>query len=75
MHLYLVGAGYVGLVTAVGMTKLGHHVTVADIDRRRIENLRAGVSPIYEPGLAEAIQEETGSGHLRFTTELSPPAD
>ena len=75
MHLYLVGAGPVGLVTAVGMTKLGHHVTVADIDRRRIENLRAGVSPIYEPGLAEAIQEEAGSGHLRFTTELSPPAD
>jgi len=51
MHLFLVGAGHVGLVTAVGLAKLGHRVTVADIDAARIEGLRAGRSPMFEPGL------------------------
>src|SRR5215510_11913331 len=51
MHLFLVGAGHVGLVTAVGLAKLGHRVTVADIDERRIGRLSEGIPPIYEPGL------------------------
>lgn len=71
MHLFLVGAGHVGLVTAVGMARLGHHVTVADIDAARIEGLRAGRSPIFEPGLEEAIGEQ--QDRLAFTTELRPP--
>lgn len=69
----MIGAGHVGLVTAVGFARLGHRVTVADIDARRIEGLRAGRAPIYEPGLEEAIREL--GGRLAFTTELQPPAD
>jgi UDPglucose 6-dehydrogenase len=73
MHLFLVGAGHVGLVTAVGLARLGHRVTVADIDGPRIDGLRAGRSPIFEPGLEEAIR--TAGDGLTFTTELRPPPD
>ena len=71
MKLFLVGAGHVGLVTAVGLAKLGHELTVADIDARRIERLQAGEPPIYEPGLAEALVEF--APRLRFTTDPTPP--
>ena len=73
MHLFLIGAGHVGLVTAVGLAKLGHRVTVADIDGPRIDGLRAGRSPIFEPGLEEAIK--AAGERLGFTTDLGPPAD
>jgi UDPglucose 6-dehydrogenase len=73
MHLFLVGAGHVGLVTAVGMARLGHTVTVADIDAGRIAKLQSGVAPIFEPGLAEGLTECAGS--LRFTTDLTVPTD
>jgi len=71
MHLFLVGAGHVGLVTAVGLAKLGHRLTVADIDAARVEGLRAGRAPIFEPGLEEAIQ--AAGDRLDFTTDLRPP--
>ena len=73
MHLFLVGAGHVGLVTAVGMARLGHRVTVADIDAARIDGLRAGRAPLYEPGLEEAIREL--GDRLAFTTATQPPDD
>jgi UDPglucose 6-dehydrogenase len=73
MHLFLVGAGHVGLVTAVGLAKLGHRVTVSDIDAARIEGLRAGRSPIFEPGLEDAIR--AAGDRLEFATDLLPPAD
>lgn len=73
MHLFLVGAGHVGLVTAVGLAKLGHRITVADIDAGRIDGLRAGRSPIFEPGLEDAIR--AAGEALEFTTGLRPPAD
>lgn len=72
MHLFLLGAGHVGLVTAVGFARLGHHVTVADIDARRIQGLREGRAPIYEPGLDEAIGNL--ADRIDFTTTLEPPA-
>lgn len=73
MHLFLLGAGHVGLVTAVGFARLGHRVTVADVDAARIDALRAGRTPIFEPGLDDAI---TALGEqVAFTTELRPPAD
>jgi UDPglucose 6-dehydrogenase len=72
MHLFLVGAGHVGLVTAVGLAKLGHRLTVADIDEARIAGLRAGRAPIFEPGLEEAIA--AAGDRLDFTTDLRPPA-
>jgi UDPglucose 6-dehydrogenase len=73
MQVFLVGAGHVGLVTAVGLAKLGHAVTVSDIDPGRIERLRAGEPPIFEPGLREALAEQ--APRLTFTTDPEPPAD
>ena len=75
MHLFLIGAGHVGLVTAVGLARLGHRLTVADIDETRIANLVGGVPPVFEPGLEEAIGRCAGDGLLAFTTDLTPPAD
>ena len=54
-RLTVVGAGYVGLVTAACMAELGHDVLVMDVDARKIKLLREGGSPIYEPGLTELI--------------------
>ncbi|MDA8202229.1 MAG: hypothetical protein M0Z49_05650, partial [Chloroflexi bacterium] len=73
VHLFLVGAGPVGLVTAVGFARLGHHVTVSDIDARRIATLAAGRSPIFEPGLEEALRAETAAGRMDFTVDPTPP--
>jgi len=73
MHLFLLGAGHVGLVTAVGLAKLGHRVTVADIDRSRIDGLQAGRAPMFEPGLEEGMA--SAADRLAFTIDPSPPAD
>ncbi|MBI2781265.1 MAG: UDP-glucose/GDP-mannose dehydrogenase family protein [Chloroflexi bacterium] len=73
MHIFLLGAGHVGLVTAVGFARLGHTVTVADIDEPRIAGLRSGRMPLYEPGLEAAIAE--AGDKLSFTTDLRPPDD
>lgn len=73
MHLFLLGAGHVGLVTAVGLARLGHRVTVADIDAARIEGLLAGRAPMYEPGLEDAIREL--GDRIAFTTDVRPPDD
>jgi len=75
VHLFLLGAGHVGLVTAVGFTRLGHRVTVADLDHARIADLAEGRPPVFEPGLAEAVVAGLANGTLAFTTELEPPAD
>ena len=75
MHLFLLGAGHVGLVTAVGFTRLGHRVTIADLDAARIAGLNDGRPPVFEPGLTEAIAGGLADGSLTFTTELDPPPD
>jgi UDPglucose 6-dehydrogenase len=75
MHLFLIGAGHVGLVTAVGLARLGHRLTVADIDAERIAGLARGMPPVYEPGLDEAIAIAAAAGKLAFTTDLTPPPD
>jgi UDPglucose 6-dehydrogenase len=75
VHLFLLGAGHVGLVTAVGLARLGQRVTVADIDAPRIAALNAGRPPVFEPGLTEAITSGLADGTLTFTTELHPPPD
>ena len=69
MELFVVGAGYVGLTTAVGFAQLGHRVTVHDIDAARIESLTAGRVPIFEPGLEDALHREVGRHRLSFTTD------
>ena len=72
-HLFVVGAGSVGLVTAVGMARLGHRVTLSDINAARIGSLQAGRAPIWEPGLQEALDEVRE--RLTFTTETMLPSD
>jgi UDPglucose 6-dehydrogenase len=75
MGLFIVGAGHVGLVTAVGFARLGHHVTVSDIDPERIRSLGLGRSPFYEPGLDDGLREAVESGGLSYTHDPLPPPD
>lgn len=71
MRVAVLGAGYVGLVTGACLSSTGNDVAVIDIDARRVENLRAGQIPIYEPGLEQIISKSFAEGRLRFTTDLS----
>jgi len=75
MHLFIVGAGHVGLVSAAGFRTLGHRVTVADVQEPRIGRLRQGIPPIYEPGLEDAIRAGIDDGSLAFQTGNVPPED
>jgi UDPglucose 6-dehydrogenase len=74
----VVGAGYVGLTTAVCLAHLGHRVTAVDVDQARIERLRAGESPIVEVGLTDLLVAGLQLGRLTFTADAvaaSPDAD
>ncbi|MFN7862979.1 MAG: UDP-glucose dehydrogenase family protein [Curvibacter sp.] len=71
MKVAVIGAGYVGLVTASCLAELGHEVVCMDRDLRRVELLRAGVVPIYEPGLDSLIQRNAQDQRLFFTTRLA----
>ncbi|MFM1935608.1 MAG: UDP-glucose 6-dehydrogenase, partial [Planctomycetota bacterium] len=69
MKITMVGTGYVGLVTGACFAETGNQVTCLDIDHAKVETLRRGESPIYEPGLSEMLQANIRSGRLRFTTD------
>jgi UDPglucose 6-dehydrogenase len=71
MKLAIVGTGYVGLVTGTCLAETGNDVTCVDCDARKIERLRRGEAPIYEPGLAELISRNAAAGLLHFTTDLA----
>jgi UDPglucose 6-dehydrogenase len=74
-HLTTIGAGYVGLVTAVGLTRLGHQVDLVEIDPRRRDVLASGRVPIHEPGLNEAYGEAVAAGRLRVVERPEPTAE
>lgn len=70
MNITVVGTGYVGLVTGVGLATIGHCVTCLDIDKEKVKRLQGGEVPIYEPGLAELMREQMRQGSLTFTTNV-----
>ncbi|RMH10878.1 MAG: UDP-glucose/GDP-mannose dehydrogenase family protein [Planctomycetota bacterium] len=69
MRLTMVGTGYVGLVTGTCLSNTGNNVTCLDVDDRKIEALRRGECPIYEPGLSELIHKNVDARRLFFTTD------
>ena len=69
MNIVVAGTGYVGLVTGVALANAGHCVTCVDVDQAKVELMRQGVSPIYEPGLEELMQENME--RLTFTTDYA----
>ncbi|MGK0701221.1 UDP-glucose dehydrogenase family protein [Priestia flexa] len=69
MKISVVGTGYVGLVTGVALSHIGHDVTCIDIDENKVQKMCQGISPIYEPGLEELMVHNIGDGRLHFTTK------
>jgi len=69
MKIAVVGTGYVGLVTGTCLSEIGHTVTCIDIDQTKVDKMRAGQSPIYEPGLDELMKKNIKENRLFFTTQ------
>jgi UDPglucose 6-dehydrogenase len=70
VDIAVIGTGYVGLVTGAGLADFGNDVICVDVDVRKIEALRNGQIPIYEPGLDKLVSKNVNEGRLRFTTDL-----
>jgi UDPglucose 6-dehydrogenase len=70
MHITIIGAGYVGLVTGVGLARAGHTVTCVDPDKLRIDAINRGHAPFHEPGLDELLREQLASSRLVASTSL-----
>jgi UDPglucose 6-dehydrogenase len=72
MNITMIGSGYVGLVSGACFADFGHNVICVDADASKIERLKAGEIPIYEPGLDELVANNVAQNRLSFTTELEP---
>ncbi len=70
MHIGVIGTGYVGLVSGVCFSEFGFNVTCVDKEQSKIDDLRAGQSPIYEPGLDDLLENQIKAGRIDFTTDL-----
>lgn len=69
MNIAVAGTGYVGLVAGVCFAEVGHQVMCVDIDKEKVEVMKAGISPIYEDGLEELMQKNNAEGRIDYTTD------
>ena len=70
-RITIIGTGYVGLVSGVGISEFGHHVTCVDIDIDKIDQLKSGKVPIYEPGLKSLVKQNVTKGRLHFSSDVA----
>ena len=69
-NIAVIGTGYVGLVQGVILAEFGMQAVCMDVDVQKIERLRQGILPIYEPGLKELLDKNMSQGRLRFTSDM-----
>ena len=70
MNIIVIGTGYVGLVTGTCLADVGNNVLCLDLDKKKIESLKKGVIPIFEPGLESLVKKNIETGKLNFTSNI-----